>query len=69
MSKRTFLSKRASFYADVPDEKWSNWRWQLSNRLNTVDEFDKVVPLTDSEKKPFLLQVSSGSISPRILRH
>src|SRR5512139_447276 len=51
MSNRPFLSKRAPFYADIPDEKWTNWRWQLSNRLNTVDEFDKVIPLTDSEKK------------------
>jgi lysine 2,3-aminomutase len=51
MSNKPFLSKRAPFYTDVPDEKWDNWRWQLSNRLNTVDEFDKIVPLTDSEKK------------------
>lgn len=51
MSKRSFLSKRAPFYANIPDENWSNWRWQLSNRLNTVEEFDKVVPLSDGEKK------------------
>src|SRR3990172_225708 len=45
------ISKRAALYADVPDEKWNDWRWQLSHRLNTVDEIDKVLPLTDSEKK------------------
>mgnify|MGYP001764763190 CR=1 FL=1 len=37
--------------ADIPDEKWNNWRWQLSNRINTVEEFEKVLPLTDSERK------------------
>src|SRR5574342_793599 len=45
------LSKRAPVYADVPDEKWNDWRWQLSHRLNTVEEIEKVVPLTDSERK------------------
>jgi lysine 2,3-aminomutase len=47
----SFPSKRASFYADVPDEKWNSWRWQLSNRINTVEEFEKVIPLTESERK------------------
>lgn len=51
MSKRIFSSKRAPIYADVPDEKWNSWRWQLSNRINTVDEFEKVIKLTDSERK------------------
>lgn len=45
------VSKRAPIYADVPDEKWNDWRWQLSHRLNTVEEIEKVVPLSDSERK------------------
>ena len=45
------ISKRAPVYADVPDEKWNDWRWQLSHRLNSVDEIEKVFPLTDSERK------------------
>jgi lysine 2,3-aminomutase len=51
MANTPFTSKRAPIYADVSDEKWNNWRWQLSNRINTVDEFEKVIPLTDSERK------------------
>jgi lysine 2,3-aminomutase len=46
-----FISKRAPIYADVPDEKWNDWRWQLSHRLNTADEIEKVISLTDSERK------------------
>ena len=46
-----FVSKRAPIYADVPDEKWNDWRWQLSHRLNTVEEIEKVLPLNDSERK------------------
>jgi len=46
-----FTSRRAPTYADVPDEKWNDWRWQLSHRLNTAEEIEKVIPLTDSERK------------------
>lgn len=45
------ISKRAAVYADVPDEKWNDWRWQLSHRMNSVEEVEQVIPLTDSEKK------------------
>ncbi len=46
-----FPSRRAPAFADVPDEQWNNWRWQLSHRLNTVEEIEKVIPLTESERK------------------
>lgn len=42
---------RAPYWADVPDEKWMDWRWQMSHRLNSVDELEKVINLTDSERK------------------
>ncbi len=51
MAKHPFTSRRAPLYQDVPDEKWNDWRWQLSHRLNTVEDFEKVLPLTDSERK------------------
>src|SRR5512139_3475391 len=51
MANTPFTSRRAPIYADVPDEQWNNWRWQLSNRINSVEEFEKVVKLTDSERK------------------
>lgn len=51
-----FVSKRAPVYADVPDEKWNDWRWQLSHRLNSVEEIEKVIKLTDSEKKALQTQ-------------
>ena len=56
MLNRPFVSKRAAYYADIPDEKWNNWRWQLSNRINTVEEFEQVMPLTDSERRALSAQ-------------
>ena len=51
-----FVSKRAAAFADIPDEKWSDWRWQLSHRLNTAEEIEKVIPLTGSERKALQTQ-------------
>src|SRR3990167_3093581 len=44
-------SRRAPFYKDIPDEKWTDWRWQMSNRLNTVGELVNVLELNESERK------------------
>ena len=46
-----FKSRRAEIYNDVPDDKWNDWRWQLSHRLNSAEELDRVIHLTDSERK------------------
>src|SRR3989337_1859296 len=51
MTALPFPSKRAPALADVPDDKWSDWRWQLSHRLNSAEEIEKVFPLTESERK------------------
>jgi lysine 2,3-aminomutase len=42
---------RAPYWNDVPDEQWLDWRWQMSNRLNNVEELGRVINLTDSEKR------------------
>ena len=44
------VSRRAPIWADVPDERWNDWRWQLSNRVNTVEEIGRVLNLTDDER-------------------
>ncbi len=46
-----FTSRRSPAFADIPEEKWNDWRWQLSHRLNTTEEIGKVIPLTESETK------------------
>ncbi len=56
MSPAPFPSKRASIYQDVPPEKWNDWRWQLSHRLNTLEDFDPILKLTDSERQALSTQ-------------
>ncbi len=47
---RPAVSRRAPIWEDVPDERWNDWRWQLLNRVNTVDEIGRVLKLTDDER-------------------
>ncbi|MBX3054922.1 MAG: lysine 2,3-aminomutase [Anaerolineae bacterium] len=45
------IHTRAPFWQDVPAEKWTDWRWQMSHRLNSLEELAQVVNLTDSERQ------------------
>ena len=45
------VSRRAPIWADVPDERWNDWRWQLSNRVNTLEEIGAILNLTDDERR------------------
>ena len=36
-------------WGHVPIEKWNDWRWQLSNRLNSVESLARVINLTEEE--------------------
>jgi lysine 2,3-aminomutase len=42
--------QRFDLWKDVPPEKWNDWRWQLKNAISTVEQLEKVIPLTEKEK-------------------
>ncbi len=44
-------TQRPAIFADVPDEKWNSWQWQMANRLNSVEELAQVIDLTDEERE------------------
>ena len=43
-------SPRGPKWQDVPDERWNDWRWQLSNRVNDLEEIEEILELTDDER-------------------
>ena len=45
------VSRRAPIWADVPDEKWNDWRWQLSHRVNDLADIERILNLTDEERE------------------
>ena len=47
---RPAVSRRAPLWADLPDEQWNDWRWQLSHRVNDLEQIEQVLELTDEER-------------------
>ncbi|HSP17900.1 MAG TPA: hypothetical protein VLQ79_00180, partial [Myxococcaceae bacterium] len=45
------VSRRAPLWADVPDAKWNDWKWQLSNRVNDLEDIEQILELTDEERE------------------
>lgn len=42
---------RPTLWANVPDEQWNDWRWQLSHRISTYEEFAQLLDLTPEEEE------------------
>lgn len=40
---------RPALWQDIPAEKWNDWRWQMANRLNRVEDFANFIKLTPEE--------------------
>lgn len=45
------VNMRAKFFPEATDEQWNDWKWQLKNRIESVDELKKYIPLTDEEEE------------------
>jgi lysine 2,3-aminomutase len=41
---------RNRFFKDVPDEAWNDWKWHFQNRITTVDQLAKFIPLSVEEQ-------------------
>ena len=48
-TKAPRASRRALLWANVPDAQWNDWRWQLSHRLNSLEELSQIINLTPEE--------------------
>lgn len=44
------METRNKLFASVKAEDWNDWRWQVRNRIETVDELKKYIDLTEEEE-------------------
>lgn len=42
--------KDISLWKDVTEEQWNDWKWQISNRITTIEELEQVINLSEEEK-------------------
>jgi len=58
---------RKVFFPEVTDTQWSDWRWQLQNRIRTLDQLRRMVALTTEELEA--LQRADGMLPAAITPH
>jgi len=44
-------NNRKSMFPNVTDEQWGDWKWQVKNRIETLEDLKKCISLTDSEEE------------------
>jgi lysine 2,3-aminomutase len=66
---KTALRNRSSFFGHVPEESWCDWRWHFRNRITTVEELSKFIPLSPIEQARLKLVTAKYplSITPHYL--
>jgi len=53
---KEFRSPGRGFWAQVPEAQWNDWRWQLKNRITTLEQLEKFLPsLTPEERAGTIL--------------
>jgi lysine 2,3-aminomutase len=60
---------RSHYFPDVSDDEWNDWQWQLLNRVTTLEELAKLLPIP-SDELPIRREILSGfrmGISPYYL--
>ena len=46
-----FPSAGRGLWSRVPDADWNDWRWQLRNRITTLEALEALMPLTPAERE------------------
>lgn len=44
-------NRRKQMFPEVTDLQWNDWKWQVKNRIETLDELKKYIPLTPQEEE------------------
>lgn len=44
-------SRRYELFPNVTDEQWNDWKWQVKNRIETLEDLKKYVSLTPEEEE------------------
>ncbi len=61
------VNRRQELFSTVSDENWNDWRWQVKNRITTLEEIKKHISLTKIEDDPRILQEYRMAITPYYL--
>jgi len=62
-------NNRKKLFPNVTDEQWDDWKWQVKNRIETLDELKNLISLTEDEENGIRvsLQTLRMAITPYYL--
>jgi lysine 2,3-aminomutase len=52
---KRFVSFGQGFWPDAPADSWNDWKWQLKNRVTTLEQLENKITLTREERAGVLL--------------
>ena len=52
---------RKQFFPDATDRQWNDWRWQSQHRIRKLEQFEKIVTLSEDERDAL---VRGGTMLP-----
>ena len=58
--------KDISLWKDVTPEQWNDWKWQVENRVTTVEQLKQIISITSEEEAGIneCLKTLRGAITP-----
>ena len=45
------VDRRKILFPEVTDEQWNDWKWQVKNRIETLEQLKKYISLTNEEEE------------------
>ena len=60
---RVALRNRARFFGHVSDESWNDWKWHFRNRISSVDELVRYIPLSAKDQEQIRLVTTKYPLS------
>jgi lysine 2,3-aminomutase len=61
------VNRRKELFGHISEDDWNDWRWQVKNRITTLEELKKYITLTKEEDDPRILQEYRMAITPYYL--
>jgi len=60
---RIARENRSRFFGHVSDASWNDWRWHFQNRITTIEELAKFIPLSAKERSRLRLTTTKYPLS------
>ncbi len=45
------VNRRKELFPEIPDKDWNDWKWQVKNRIETLEDLKKYISLTPQEEE------------------